>query len=195
MISAGELYWTELDIVDIGDGQTAAAIKHAMEPFCIKVNHYTVTLAEHAKKVFGKTKYAIASYMVIAAHGGENDGEMSLGSELAPHLAALQDFNISITPANLSEFINVKNKVVINTACTSGNKKLAEVFIKKGQAKAYIADVGYPYGYASAMFPILFFFFLTNYPGDTTRDAFERVKACDPSFGTWKYYSAESKTQ
>lgn len=191
-ISKGELYWTEVDILNIGDSRTAPAIREGLEQYEIKINLFLAGMADHVKKVLGGSEYARAPYLIIAAHGGERDGDISMGGELDSQLAATQDFNKTMTPDDLAKFIEVKNKVVINTACSGGVKRLADV-VMKGGAEAYIADTGAPFGYTSYLFPILIFYFLTQYPDISIKEAFERAKNTDTEeFKTWQFFSKNS---
>ena len=192
-IAKGSLYWTQVDIVDINDRDTATAIEHTLVDLGIKTNHYIISVADHLKKVLGDSMDGVAPYIVIAAHGGENDGDIAFGDELAPHITAQQDFSENMTPDDLKKFINVKNKIVINTACTAGANELANVFIEQGGAQAYIADTGYPYGYVSSIVPILFFFFLTHHPEISAEAALQKIQECDVSFKTWKYYGRDKQ--
>jgi len=186
-ITKGELYWTEVDIVDISDIPTAMAIRYALEPFGIKVNYFPIGLSTHLKKVLSKDGLARAPYLIVAAHGDEKDGDLSFGQKLGEQLAATQDFYDKITPEDLTTFIDVTGKIVINTACGSGESRLADVFVKQGGAKSYIADTLAPFGYTSTLFPVLIFYFLTNYPKLSIEQAFERAKTADvDEFKTWK---------
>jgi hypothetical protein len=186
-ITKGELFWTEVDILNISDLQTAHAIRNGLERFAIKVDYFEAGLSEHIKKVLGSNKYAKAPYIIITAHGDETDGDISLGDRLEGELAATQDFHGTMTPGDLEKFINVEDKVVINTACGSGVSRLSDVFMQKGQAKAYIADTYAPFGYTSYLFPVLLFYFLTQYPDISLKEAFERAKATDADeFKTWR---------
>lgn len=188
-VTKGHLYWTEVDIVDISDLPTANAIRSGLEPFCIKTNYFPCGLAEHVKKVLGGSKLTTAPFLIIAAHGHESDGDISLGSALAPEIAVTQDFSEVMTPGDLAKFIDVTGKVVLNTACGGGEKSLADVFLNRGKAKFYIADELAPFGYTSALFPLLFFYFLTNYPDYSIRQAFDRAKSADSEeFETWQLF-------
>jgi hypothetical protein len=188
-ITKGALFWTEVDILDISDLPTANAIRSGLEPFSVKVNYFPAGLPEHVKKVLGGDDFAKAPYLIIAAHGGENDGDISLGDELGEEIAATQDFNGAIKPGDLEKFVDVTGKVIINTACAGGESVLAEVFIKYGKAKAYIADTLAPFGYTSFLFPVLLFYFLTQYPDYTLQQAFDRAKATDAEeFKTWQLF-------
>ncbi|HSX15164.1 MAG TPA: hypothetical protein VLF40_00025 [Candidatus Saccharimonadales bacterium] len=189
VVTKGELFWTEVDILNISDLQTAQAMRSGLERFCIKVNYFEVGLSEHIKKVLGSSTYAKAPYLIIAAHGAETDGDISLGDRLEGELAATQDFHGTMTPGDLEKCINVEGKVIINTACGSGASRLSDVFMQKGRAKAYIADADAPFGYTSYLFPVLLFYFLTQYPNLSLKEAFDRTKAADSEeFKTWQLF-------
>lgn len=187
-ITKGELFWTEVDILDLNDTRTANALKATLENYGIKTNYFPAALADHLKKVLGGRGYAKAPYLIIAAHGAEQEGSLSMDS-LADELAATQDFHGKMTPEDLSRFVNVKDKVVINTACVGGEKELAKVFTEKGGAKAYIAETSSPFHYVSFLFPTLLFYFLTNYKDIDLKEALERVRAADPEeFKSWMLF-------
>ena len=116
-----------------------------------------------------------------------------MGSELVGELADAQPFNKNMTPDDLAKFVDVKDKVVINVACVGGEKRLAEVFINQGGASSYIADTSSPFGYSSALFPTLMFYFLTNYSNMTLNEAFERAKNADANeFKSWTHCEKQS---
>ncbi|QQS64678.1 hypothetical protein IPO96_03840 [Candidatus Saccharibacteria bacterium] len=187
-IARGELFWTEVDILDLSDTQTANVLKATLENYGIKTNYFPAALAEHLKKVLGGSDYAKAPYLIIAAHGAEQEGSLHMDT-LADELAATQDFHGQMTPEDLSKFVDVKDKVVINVACVGGEKELAKVFIEKGGAKAYIAETSSPFHYVSSLFPTLLFYFLTNYTNLSLAEAFERAKAADAEeFKSWKLF-------
>ena len=126
-----------------------------------------------------------ADYLIINAHGDPDEGFIYL-PELAEEIAAKQHFKDKLTGEDLSKFVDVKDKVVITTACGGGHTTLADVFINKGQAKVYIGDTSSPFGYVSNLFPTLIFYFLTRY-SLSIQEAFERAKACDTEeFGSWE---------
>jgi|GEM_PF-2159655 len=189
VIAKGELYWAEVDVLNISDDSTTRSLREGLEQFGIKVNVYYVGLADHIKKILGPNPSA-APYLIITAHGGENDGDLDLGGKLSDEIAATQDFDEKMTPQDLAKFIDVSNRVVINTACGGGEEKLAEVFTKVGKAKAYIADTYAPFGYVSYLFPILVFYFLTKY-SLSIKESFEKAKACDrEEFKTWHLFNS-----
>ncbi len=188
-VTKGELCWTEVDILDISDISTSTAIRAGLEPFDVRVNYFSAGLAEHIKKVLGSSDYAKAPYLIITAHGAETDGDISMGGELAGEIAATQDFDGTMTAEDLKKFVDVKDKIIINTACIGGDAKLANAFIKEGHAKAYIGDTSAPFAYTSFLFPILIFYFLTHNPDFTIQQAFERAKATDSGeFKTWQLF-------
>ena len=188
-VGEGEFYWTEVDILEINDLQTANNLRSSLESFGIKVNIFGAAQGRHVVKVLGSNEYAKAPYLLICAHGGDEDGYIHMGSELVGELAEAQPFHKNMTPGDLEKFVNVKDKVVINVACVGGEKRLADVFINKGEASAYIADTSSPFGYSSALFPTLLFYFLTNYSNMTFNEAFERAKNADVSeFKTWTLF-------
>lgn len=189
-VGEGKLFWTEVDILEINDVLTANNLRTSLESFGIKVNIFGAAQGRHVVKVLGGNEYAKAPYLLICAHGGEEDGYIHMGSELVGELAEAQPFNKNMTPDDLEKFVNVKDKVVINVACVGGEKKLADVFINKGGATAYIADTSSPFGYSSALFPTLLFYFMTNYTELTLLQAFERAKSADTDeFKTWTLFS------
>lgn len=191
-VGEGDLYWTEVDILEINDLQTANNLRSSLESFGIKVNIFGAAQGRHVVKVLGGNDYAKAPYLLICAHGGDEDGYIHMGSELAGELADAQPFNENMTPKDLEKFVNVKDKVIINVACVGGEKKLAEVFTKKGGATTYIADTSSPFGYSSALFPTLLFYFLTNYSSMTLHEAFERAKNADKNeFKSWTLFERQ----
>ena len=46
-IARGELFWTEVDILDLSDTQTANVLKATLENYGIKTNYFPAALAEH----------------------------------------------------------------------------------------------------------------------------------------------------
>jgi hypothetical protein len=177
-----KLFWAEVDILNIDDDATT--LRSNLEKFGVKVNLYNTSVANGIVQVLGKND-SKAEYLIINAHGAEEDGVIRM-PRLAPEMAAEQPFADKLTAEDLAKFVDVKDKVIITTACGGGHSKLADAFMKTGKAKAYIGDTLAPFGYVSDLFPTLIFYFMTRYFLDV-KDAFERAKKCDvEEFGTWE---------
>lgn len=184
-----QLFWTEIDILNIDDDATT--LRSNLERFGGKVNLYNTSVANGIVQVLGKND-SKAEYIIINAHGAEEDGVIRM-PKLAPEIAAKQPFANRLTAEDLAKFVNVTNKIIINTACGGGHSKLADVFMEVGKAKAYIGDTLAPFGYVSDLFPTLIFYFLTRH-FLVIEDAFERAKQCDPEeFGTWEIRTRSNK--
>lgn len=177
----GKLFWTEVDILNIGDEVTA--LRAGLETFGLKVNLINCGQGRHIVQALGKSD-SKAEFIIINAHG-DDDGSIVL-PELGESVAKIQPFNNRMTPEDLAKFVDVQGKIIICTACGGGHEKLARVFLELGQAKAYIGDSLAPFGYASYLFPILIFYFLTQYPTISIKQAFERAQQTDPDeFKSW----------
>ena len=181
-VLARQLFWTEVDILNIDDDATT--LRSNLEKFGVKVNLYNTSVANGIVQALGKND-SKAEYTIINAHGAEEDGVIRM-PKLASEIASKQPFADRLTAEDLAKFVDVTDKVVITTACGGGHSALADVFMKTGKAKAYIGDTLAPFGYVSDLFPTLIFYFMTRYFLDI-KDAFERAKQCDPEeFGTWE---------
>ncbi|MGY2062261.1 hypothetical protein ACW9HQ_45910, partial [Nocardia gipuzkoensis] len=89
----GQLAWTEVDLLDIGDG-SAYRMRSGLEEFGIRVNYLPIGQPRHVVAALGGERLA-APYVIVSCHG--HDGRILL-PELVESIAAAQPFTDRMGP-------------------------------------------------------------------------------------------------
>ncbi|MFG3256468.1 hypothetical protein [Streptomyces sp. NPDC048172] len=185
-VQAGRLGWTEVDVLGIGDAAESGALRTALEPFGVHVNHFPVGSARHFVAALGGRRTP-APYVLLCCHGDE--GRILL-EELAEEIARFQPFPGHVGPAEVRTHVRLPGSVVISTGCETGAPELAEAFLEAG-ASAYVAPEGAPFGYASVFAPLLLFYELTE--TRSLEAAVGKLRAHDEELAMWRLFRRERR--
>lgn len=179
-VTAGELFWTEVDLFGI-DGYEPHALRPALEDFGIRVNYLAIGQPRHLVAALDGQR-PVAPYVVLCCHG--EDGVLLL-PELAAEIAAAQPFNDRLGPDEVRTHFRIPGSTVIVTGCDTGSSELADAFLECGVDR-YIAPTDAPEGFA-AIFAVLFYFYeLTT--GRTAEEAMARMRAHDSALAMWRMW-------
>ncbi|MFJ9821545.1 hypothetical protein ACIRU3_41140 [Streptomyces sp. NPDC101151] len=179
-VQAGHLAWTEVDVIDIGDG-LARPLRDGLEVFGVQVNYLRIGQPRHLLAALDGSR-PIAPYVIVCCHGDEG---RILMPELAEELARYQPFNGPVGPDLVRRHFSLPGTVTLVTGCDTGEAALAEAFLDAGAA-LYIAPTGAPFGYASVFAPWFFFYELTEQR--TPQEAVARLRAHDNELAMWQLY-------
>ncbi|MFE3036451.1 hypothetical protein ACFXKY_32960 [Streptomyces canus] len=179
-VQAGRLSWTEIDLIDIGDG-FARPLRDGLEVFGVQVNYLRVGQPRHLVAALDGSR-PIAPYVILSCHGDEG---RILMEDVAEELAGFQPFNGAVGPDHVREHFQLPGSVTLVTGCDTGDPALADAFLDAG-AGIYIAPRGAPFGYASMFAPLFFFYELTE--RRTPMEAVERLRAHDDELAIWELY-------
>ena len=192
--------------------QDATAIRAALEAFGLRVHLYDLAQKRSTLELLAGVMPE-CDYVVLLCHGGRSsDGEAQLNLKVVDQKDGDYDnpngwevVNVSLTPANIPEYVNGKGRTLICLSCGAGQETFAEAFLKAGFA-GYIASQGnYIYANAAMLFVITFFYHLltesriddapTYY---TDREAVALASALDADYPrgtrTFHYYSVPADT-
>lgn len=181
-LARGRSCWTTVDIL-AGDEAEAGAIRSGLELMGVQVRVFPMGLAQHAINVLSGAEGA-AEYLLLACHGEE--GAIVL-PELAPEVAATQQWHTRLPPDALRTIIRLPGRVVVGLGCDMGHADTASAFLAGG-CRAYVGPQGGPFRYASALFPMLLFYELTE--RRSLHEAIDRIRRWDAEMAMWQLFEA-----
>lgn len=162
-----------VDIVVIDDDLEALALRSVLEWWNIQVTLHLVGQAKDLISILDGSNLG-SKIIFLMGHGNERG---FLLPELSLTIEQDQPFHGSLMPAQLAEFINLPNSVVVSTACATGTPAFAETFLSAG-CRAYIGPEAYPDGDAS-LFYILHLCYDWLCKGTSLEEAHARALAHD----------------
>lgn len=160
-------------IVCIGNtGNEAEAIRQTLEYFgCSVLVKYVGRPQDFIDVLRGDLLFE-ADCVIISCHG--EDGEIVmpvLGESVYTQSEPRGNFGV----AEIENYCRIKDKLIINTGCTTGNKQMAKAFAKEN---TYIAPDDYVEGNSALMFVLRFFYELLQNE-KSTEEAFQIAGAMD----------------
>ncbi|MFI5782209.1 hypothetical protein [Nocardia sp. NPDC051570] len=176
----GQLAWTEVDLLDIGDG-SSHSMRGALEEFGVRVNYHPIGQARHVLAALGGVR-TVAPYVIVNCHG--DDGRILL-PVLGRAIAAEQPFIDRMGPKRVRKHLRLSGNTVISTGCETGKPALAQAFLDAG-ATAYFAPTADPDGHTAFLAVSLLFYELTG--GRPLREAAHRVRTYDDDLAMWKLW-------
>ena len=179
-LARGRSAWTSVDVL-AGDASEAHAIRAVLELMGIHVQVFPLGLAQHAVNVLSGS-VGTGEYLLLACHGDE--GAIVL-PELAPEVAATQRWHTRLPADAVREIVHLPDRTVIGLGCDMGHPALADAFLGGG-CRAYIGPESGPFRYASALFPALLFYELTELR--SLADAVQRIRGWDAEMAMWRLY-------
>ena len=126
--------------------QDATAIRAALEAFGLRVHLYALTQKRSALEALAGA-IPDCDYVVLLCHGGQDaDGSPRLDLKVVDQKDGdyanpngWEVVNLSLTPANIPEYVNGKGRTLICLSCGAGREAFAEAFFKAGFT-GYIAS-------------------------------------------------------
>ncbi len=176
----GQLAWTEVDLLDIGDS-SAPRLRSGLEEFGVRVNYLPIGQPRHVLAALGGERL-VAPYVIVSCHG--DDGRILL-PELAGPIAAEQPFTDRMGPKRVRRYLRLAGSTVVCTGCDTGKPALAQAFLDAG-AGAYFAPTDAPEGHDAFLAVLLLFHQLTA--GRPLREAAHRVRTYDDGLTMWKLW-------
>lgn len=162
----------------------AQSLRATLEYFGARVVTYWIGRPRDLMDVLsGKSLYEDMEYIIFCFHGDKGEFVMGeLGEDVYEEDEPRGDFGV----AEIKRYAKLHNKYIINSGCTLGDPKLAEVFLNSG-VKAYIGSTDYVDGNAALMFTIRLFYGIINHQ-KTIDDAFQDAKLLDDETLTFELY-------
>ncbi|WP_184705039.1 hypothetical protein [Rhizobium lusitanum] len=142
-------------IVAIGDSGEALLLRAVLESLGAVVLLHLPGTPDDVLKCLDQGADA-PEYIILSGHGDETGFVLGEFVEEIDTSALVKG---SLPPANLMSRINLPGKVVLSTACLTGNEAFAQAFLSGG-VRAYIAPAEYPDGAAIPLFVHGFFYHL-----------------------------------
>lgn len=142
-------------IIAIGDTGEALLLRAILESLGAAVLLHLPGTPVDVLKCLGQGETA-PEYVILSGHGDETGFVLGQFVEEIDTSALVKG---SLPPVNLMNRIKLPGKVVLSTACLTGNEAFARAFLSGG-ARAYIAPAEYPEGAAIPLFVHGFFYYL-----------------------------------
>jgi len=142
-------------IVAIGDSGEALLLRAILESLGAAVLLHLPGTPADVLKCLDQGSIA-PEYIILSGHGDETGFVLGEFVEDIDTSALVKG---SLPAANLTNRVNLPGKVVLSTACLTGNEAFAQAFLSGG-VSAYIAPAEYPDGAAIPLFVHGFFYHL-----------------------------------
>ena len=120
--------------------------------------------------------------IVISCHGEEGEIIMPV---LGDDIYKPDEPKGNFTATDISKYLKLKNKLILNMGCTTGKKNLAKVFSKQN---TYIASDDYTNGNAALYFAISLFYEISK-DGTQLKNAYKTAKATDKETSCFKLFN------
>ncbi|MCW9131539.1 CHAT domain-containing protein [Bacillus paramycoides] len=171
-------------VVGYNSDLEAQSIRATLEYFGARVVTYWIGRPKDFIDVLsGKTLYKDINYIIFCFHGDEGEFVMEeLGEDVYDENEPRGYFGA----AKIKRYAKLHNIHIVNSGCTLGEQKLAEVFLQNG-AKSYIGSIDYVDGNAALMFTIRLFYGFINHK-KTLEDAFQEARLIDEETRTFRLY-------
>ncbi len=140
-------------IVAIGDSGEALLLRAILESLGAAVLLHLPGTPVDVLKCLAQGSVA-PEYVILSGHGDETGFVLGDFVEDIDTSALVKG---SLPATNLTNRVNLPGKVVLSTACLTGNEAFAQAFISGG-VRAYIAPAEYPDGAAIPLFVHSFFY-------------------------------------
>jgi hypothetical protein len=173
----------QLDIIVIADDLEALALRGALEYWGV-ITHtiFIGNACDLVAMLDGHTE--LAQNVLIMCHGTQEGMDMP---ELDAEISKKQPFARILTAKKLSEFAQLKGKVIFSSGCMTGTPAFAESILGCG-AQAYIASSGYPDGDAS-LFYLMNLFYRHFVKGLSLAKAHEKAQSTDKEHELFTLYT------
>lgn len=174
-------------LIDMGDtGSEVEAIRQALEWFGYKVLKFSIGRPNDFLKVLEGYNVFNYKYIIISCHGIDDDESAKIiMPKLHESVYSDDEPKGDFDAEQITKYNRLKDKVIISTGCTTGDKKLALAFVNS--KNIYIAPDGYPEGSSSLMFAISLFYQLQK--NNDIKKAYETAKNTDDETGIFKLYN------
>ena len=164
---------TKVDLIAIGDALEAIALMSVLESFGVEVRCHFVASVKKLISFLNGNEF-LHKTVIISCHGDEKG---MILPELTPELENTMPYRRVLSASDCTEFLELKDQVIINTGCCLGKDGFAKSFIQGG-ASAYVGFETYPEGNAVVLFVISFLYFFIC-QDQTLRTAFKKAKSLD----------------
>jgi len=175
-------------IASIGASGEALGLRRALEEVSsweLPTDLIGIGRSRHLISFLGG-EYDDADHLIIAGHG---DGEgRGIGlPELALEIAAEEPYDKVFDTQAVRESVALQGQVVLSTCCTTAH--LGEAFLERG-ASAYLAPNGDPYGEATFVFAVVFYYNLLRLDKGL-RESFEAGRAVGGDTAMYELFTME----
>lgn len=152
----------------------AESLRKTLEYFGYFVGMYPIGRPQHFMDILsGKTPFTY-DYIVLECHGDE-EGKILMGevheSVLYPH-----EPRGNFGGEEISQYLTLKDTLIISTGCSTGNEELVKAFVKNGNT--YIAPIDDPDGDSGLIYAQSFFYHMT-YNQFNIEDAHNKARNID----------------
>jgi hypothetical protein len=143
-----------VDLLVLNDVLEAVTIRSVLESFGIEVRcHFIGNVKKLVSLLSGEEP--LHKIVIISCHGVE---EGMILPELSEELEKEMPYHKILRTSNCAEFLNLQNKIIINTGCYLGKGNFAQSFLQKG-ASSYIGFEGAEEGDTVIFFVISLLYF------------------------------------
>ncbi|HDR7381495.1 TPA: delta-aminolevulinic acid dehydratase [Bacillus toyonensis] len=171
-------------VVGFNSDLEAQSIRASLEYFGARVVTYWIGRPNDFVEILsGKNLYNDINYVVFCFHGEEGKFVMEeLGEDIYEQDEPRGNFGVK----EIYKYAKLHNTHIVNSGCTLGEGKLAELFLYSG-AKSYIGSIDYVDGNAALMFTIRLFYSVINHD-KTLEEAFQEARLIDEETDTFRLY-------
>lgn len=141
-------------LVTIGNtGNESETLRQALESFGFRILRINIGRPNDFIDVLEDKIEFKYDYLIISCHGDQGKIIMDkLDESIYTKNEPKNDFGAD----EFNKYLNIRDKTIINTGCTTGNKSLANVITSR--KNVYIAPNDYINGDSMVLFTILFFY-------------------------------------
>jgi hypothetical protein len=174
-------------LADMGDtGMAPYGTRPTLESFGYFVGWHGIGRPRHLMDVLsGKTPCAY-DCILLSCHG-DDDGKIIMPfmhEELYEPDEPRGNFGFD----EVSRCITLKNTLIINDGCSTGNEALVKAFTQNGNT--YIAPIDDPEGNSALMFVHLFFYH-AHYNGFNINDAYKKASGLDEETAMFRLFRGD----
>jgi GNAT superfamily N-acetyltransferase len=180
-VQGGATAWTLVDVINLGAGTEAGAVRAVLESFRARVSLIQVGQPRHLAAA-SRAGDNSSEWVVLCCHS--DDGRIVL-PDLAPQVERFQHWHGAVLPDKLVRHVQVPGRNVVCTGCGTGTQELAGAFFAGGGLRC-LAPAGAPFGYAGVMVVALVFYELAQRRG--LDDAVTKLRSIDDEPAMWRLF-------
>lgn len=141
-------------LVTVGNtGNEAETLRQALELFGFRVLRINIGRPNDFIDILQDKIGFEYEYLIISCHG---DSGKILMDKLDESIYTKNEPKGNFGAAEFDKYLKIKNKIIISTGCTTGNKSLADIITSR--KNVYIAPNDYISATSMALFTIFFFY-------------------------------------
>ena len=171
-------------LLDLAGGRCESeSIRQTLEYFGYFVGMYRIGRPQHLIDILAGKMSCAYDCFVLSCHG-DDDGKI-LMEKLAEHIYFPDEPRGNFGYEEISQYLDLKNTLIISTGCSTGNETLAKAFAKNGNI--YIAPAADPEGNSALIYTYLFFYH-TCYNEFNIEDAHLKASSIDIETGMFTVF-------